>query len=79
MHSKLMSMRFLSRYTTEIIGNNSEIVSKINLLPDPNTDTSKIDSTVDNDINEFIEYLQNLRIENTGDLLIGYLNIHAIR
>ena len=36
-------------------------------------------SAVDNDINEFIEYLQDLRIENSGSLLIGHLNINSIR
>ena len=37
------------------------------------------DSTVDNDIHKFIEYLQNLRIENFGNLLIGHLNINSIK
>ena len=36
-------------------------------------------SAVDDGINEFIEYLQNLRIETSGNLLIGHLNINSIR
>ena len=34
---------------------------------------------VDNDISEFTEYLQNLRIENSRNLLTGHMNINSIR
>ena len=46
--------------TTESIGNHFEFVSKIDLLPDINVENSY--STVENGVNGFIEYLQNLRI-----------------
>ena len=54
--------------TTAIIGNHSEIVSKINLLPYLKLENSIKDSTVDTDIIELIECLQNLRIENSKNL-----------
>ena len=63
-------------WTTEIIGNHSEFVSKINLLPDFDAENSKKHSAVDNGINEFIEYLQNIWIENCGNHLIGHLIIN---
>ena len=62
--------------TTELIGNNSEFLSKINLLPDLNVENSKKNSAVDNDVNGFIEYLQNLMIETFGNLLIRHLSIY---
>ena len=52
-------------------------MSKIDLLPDINVENSY--STVENGVNGFIEYLQNLRIETSGNLLIGHLNINSIR
>ena len=52
---------------------------KTNLLPNLNTENSKKDSAVDNGINEFIEYLQNLRNETSGNLLIVHLNINSIK
>ena len=54
-------------------------MSKIDLLPDLNVENSKTNSTVENGVNEFIEYLQNLRIETSGNLLIGHLIINSIR
>ena len=65
--------------TTELIGNHSEFVSKINPLLDLNVENSENNCGVDNGINEFIEYLQNLRIETSGNLLIGHLNVNSIR
>ena len=65
--------------TTKYIGNHSEFVSEIDLLPDLNVGNSKANSTVENGVNEFIEYLQNIRIETSGNLLIGHLNINFIR
>ena len=52
---------------------------KIDLLPDLNVENSEANSTVENGANEFIEYLQNLRIEASGNLLIGHLKINYIR
>ena len=54
-------------------------MSKIDLLPDLNVENSETNSTVENGVNEFIEYLQNLRIETSGNLLIGHFNINSIR
>ena len=54
--------------TTECIGNHSKFVSKIGLLPHLNVENSEANSTVENGANEFIEYLQNLRIETSGNL-----------
>ena len=34
---------------------------------------------MDNDISEFTEYLQNLRIENSRNLLTGHMKINSIR
>ena len=65
--------------TTKYIGNHSEFVSKMDLLPDLNVEHSETNSTVENDVNEFIEYLQYLRIEASGNLLIGHGNINSIR
>ena len=65
--------------TTESSGNRSKFVSKIDLLPDLNIENSETNSTVENGVNEFIEYLQNLRIETSENLLIGHLNINSIR
>ena len=65
--------------TTESIGNHCEFVSKKDLLPDLNVVNSEANSTVENGANEFIEYLQNLRIETSGGILIGNLNINSIR
>ena len=65
--------------TTEFIGNHFEFVSKIDLLPDLNVENFKTNSTVDNCFNEFIKYLQNLRIETSGNLLEGHLNLNSIR
>ena len=59
--------------------NHFHIVSKVHILPNLILKISKKDSTVDNDINEFIEYLYNLRIENCRTLIIGNLNINSIR
>ena len=53
--------------------------SKIDLLPDLNVENSEANSTVENGANDFIEYLQNLRIETSGSLLIGHLKINYIR
>ena len=54
-------------------------MSKIDLLPDLNVENCEADSAVENGANEFIEYLQNLRIETSGNFLIGHLNINSIR
>ena len=54
-------------------------MSKIDLLPDLNVENSETNSTVENGVNEFIEYLQNLRIETSGNLVIGHSNINFIR
>ena len=54
-------------------------MSKIDLLPDLNVENSETNSTVENGVNEFIEYLHNLRIETSGNLLIGHVNINSIR
>ena len=54
-------------------------MSKIDLLPDVNVENSETNSTLENGVNEFIEYLPNLRIETSGNLLIGHLNINSIR
>ena len=54
-------------------------MSKIDFLPDLNVENSETNSTVENGVNEFIEYLQNLRSETSGNLLIGHLNINSIR
>ena len=54
-------------------------MSKIDLLPDLNVENSETNSTVENGVNEFIEYLQNLRIETSGNLLIGHFKINSIR
>ena len=54
-------------------------MSKIDLLPDLNFENSKTNSTAENGVNEFIEYMQNLRIETFGNLLIGHVNINSIR
>ena len=54
-------------------------MSKIGLLPELNVENSETNSTVENGVNEFIEYLQNLRIETSGNLLVGHLNINYIR
>ena len=54
-------------------------MSKIGLLPELNVENSETNSTVENGVNEFIEYLQNLRIETSGKLLVGHLNINYIR
>ena len=51
----------------------------MDLLPDLNVEHSETNSTVENDVNEFIEYLQYLRIEASGNLLIGHVNINSIR
>ena len=51
----------------------------MDLLPDLNVEHSETNSTVENDVNEFIEYLQCLRIEASGNLLIGHVNINSIR
>ena len=61
------------------MGKHSEFVSKIDLLPGLNVENSETNSTVENGVNEFIKYLQNLRIETYGALLIGHLNINSIR
>ena len=74
-----MSTRFLSVSTTESIGNHCEFVSKIDLLPNLNIKNSETNSTVENGVNESIEYLQNLRIETSGNLLIGHLNLNSFR
>lgn len=65
--------------TTEIVEHYSEIVSKTNFLTDLNIGNAKKDSPVDNGTTEFIEYLENLRIESSGNLLIGHLNMNSIR
>ena len=65
--------------TTEIVEHYSEIVSKTNSLTDLNIGNAKKDSPVDNGTTEFIEYLENLRIESSGNLLIGHLNMNSIR
>ena len=52
---------------------------KIDLLPDLSVENSEANSTVKNGANEFIEYLQNLRTETSGNLLIGNLNRNSIR
>ena len=79
--------------TTESIGNQSKFVSKIDLLPDWGqeedlfysqiwhdfVENSETNSTVENGVNKFIEYLQNLSIETSGILLIGHLNINSSR
>ena len=65
--------------TTESIGNHFEFVSKIDILPDLNVENSETNSTVENGVDEFIKYLQNLRIKTSGNLLIGHLNINSIR
>ena len=54
-------------------------MSKIGLLPELNVENSETNSTVENGVNEFIEYLQNLRIKTSGNLLVGHLNINYIR
>ena len=54
-------------------------MSKIDLLPDLNVENPEANSAVENGANEFIEYLQNLRIETSGNFLIGHLNINSIR
>ena len=54
-------------------------MSKIDLLPDLNVENSETNSTVENGVNEFIEYLQNLRIETSGNFLIGHFKINSIR
>ena len=54
-------------------------MSKIDLLPDLNVENSETNSTVEVGFNEFIEYLRNLRIEISGNFLIGHLNINSIR
>ena len=51
----------------------------MDLLPDLNVEHSETNSTVENDVNEFIKYLQYLRIEGSGNLLIGHVNINSIR
>ena len=51
----------------------------MDLLPDLNVEHSETNSTVENDVNEFIKYLQYLRIEASGNLLIGHVNINSIR
>ena len=61
---------------TKYIGNHSEFVSKIDLLPDLNVENSETNSTVENGVNEFIEYLQNLRTETSGNLVIGHVIIY---
>ena len=79
--------------TTESIGNQSKFVSKIDLLPDWGqeedlfysqiwhdfVENSETNSIVENGVNKFIEYLQNLSIETSGILLIGHLNINSSR
>ena len=54
-------------------------MSKTDLLPSLNAENSEANSTVENGANEFIEYLQNLRTETSGNLLIGHLNRNSIR
>ena len=54
-------------------------MSKTDLLPGLNVENSEANSTVENGANEFIEYLQNLRTETSGNLLIGHLNRNSIR
>ena len=54
-------------------------MSKIDILPDLNVENSETNSTVENGVDEFIKYLQNLRIKTSGNLLIGHLNINSIR
>ena len=54
-------------------------MSKIDLLPDLNIKNSETNNTVENGVNEFIEYLQNLRIETSGNFLIGHFKINSIR
>ena len=61
------------------LSNWPKFVSKIDLLHDLNVENSETNSTVENGVNEFNEYLQNLRIETSGNLLIGHLNINSIR
>ena len=59
--------------------NHFHIVSKVHILPNLILKNSEKDSTVDNDINEFIEYLYDPRIENSRTLIISNLNINSIR
>ena len=59
--------------------NHFHIVSKVHILPNLILRNSEKDSTVDNDINEFIEYLYDPRIENSRTLIISNLNINSIR
>ena len=57
----------------------SHIVSKVHIFPNLIVKNSEKDSTVDNDINEFIEYLYDPRIENSRTLIISNLSINSIR
>ena len=59
--------------------NHFHIVSKVHIFPNLIVKNSEKDSTVDNDINEFIEYLYDPRIENSRTLIISNLSINSIR
>ena len=72
--------------TTKSIGNQCKFVSKIDLLPDLNVENSfsvvlfaETNSTIENVVNEFMEYLQNLRNETSNNILKGHLNRNSTR
>ena len=61
-------------------------MSKIDLLPDLNVENSfsvvlfaETNSTIENVVNEFMEYLQNLRNETSNNILKGHLNRNSTR